>query len=360
MNKTLFKRPISILPLAAWLMLLVMLVASCGPQATPRPTDSGVTPDPSTAEPPAVQDAPTATPTQSPGRVLLVAPLEAAQTPALQAALADLAADAGLEFEALAALGDNGLDPAVQVVVAAGADPGLQAIAAQHPQVRFLAVGIPGLQGGGNLSVFGAGGQRPDRQGFIAGYLAAVITSDWRAGVLSAPDSPAGRAARNGFTNGLVFFCGLCRPAYPPFVQYPVFADVPANPTSTHLQAAVDLLVANAVKTVYVAPEAATAEGLEMLAAAGLQIIASGVPPTAAAANWVASVDVDEIAALRHIWPDLVSGAPLADVSTPLALAQVNPALFSPGRMRLVEEKLEELSADFIDTGVDPQTGDLR
>lgn len=345
---------------AICLASLLILVASCGPQATPKPTDSGVTPDLTAVLTPAAVDMPTPVPTVAAGRVLLLAPPDASQTIALQAVLADLAAADGLELETLAAPAGVMLDPSVQVVVAAVSDPGLQSLVAANPEVQFLSAGIPGVQSGENLSVLGSGGRRPDQQGFIAGYLATTITPDWRVGVISTPETTSGKAARNGFANGVVFFCGLCRPAYPPFVQYPIFADIPAAPTSTHMQAAVDLLTANAVKTVYVAPEATSAELLEKLAAAGMQIVASGAPPPAAAAAWVASIDVDEAAALRSIWPELTAGSAATDISTPLALTQVNPALLSPGRQHLVEEKLADLGAGYIDTGVDPQTGELR
>ncbi len=136
-------------------------------------------------------------------------------------------------------------------MVALPPDPGIANLAAANPQAQFLAVGIPGVTVTSNLSQIGSDGERPDQQGFLAGYLAAVITPDWRVGVISQSDSPAGKAAQNGFTNGVIFYCGLCRPSYPPFIQYPILVDLAAG---TDPQAAVDSLVSNAVKTVYVSP----------------------------------------------------------------------------------------------------------
>jgi hypothetical protein len=43
-----------------------------------------------------------------------------------------------------------------------------------------------------------------------------------------------------------------------------------------------------------------------------------------------------------------------------LTLLDVNPALFSPGKQRLAQETLDDLLAGFIDTGVDPVTGESR
>ena len=49
-------------------------------------------------------------------------------------------------------------------------------LAAANLDVPVLALGIPGVQPAANLSVLASGGDRPDRQGFIAGYLSAVLT----------------------------------------------------------------------------------------------------------------------------------------------------------------------------------------
>jgi len=43
-----------------------------------------------------------------------------------------------------------------------------------------------------------------------------------------------------------------------------------------------------------------------------------------------------------------------------LTLSNVNTSLLSPGRQRLVEKTLQDLAADYIDTGVDPLTGESR
>jgi hypothetical protein len=47
-------------------------------------------------------------------------------------------------------------------------------------------------------------------------------------------------------------------------------------------------------------------------------------------------------------------------VTLGLGFTSVNHDLFSPGRQRMAEDLLAELLAGFIDTGVDPQTGESR
>jgi hypothetical protein len=199
-----------------------------------------------------------------------------------------------------------------------------------------------------------------DSQGFIAGYLAAVITPDWRVGVISRADTSAGKAAQGGFINGTVFYCGLCRPAYPPFFQYPVFASVTAGASPEEQQAAADLLISNAVQTVYIAPESADQSTLEYLAEAGVSMIGSHSPPAQLQDNWVATLQVDWIAAVKEAWEPVLNGEAGFVLEAPIQLNDRNEALFSPGRQGYVERMMADLLAGYIDTGVDPLTGEPR
>lgn len=301
----------------------------------------------------------TSVPAVSSAQVILMAlpDTDAARLSAVEETLVALAAQDGLTFETMTELPELQFSPDTRVVVVLPPDPGVANLAAANPQVQFLALGIPGLQVTSNLSSIGSAGARPDQQGFLAGYLAAVITQDWRVGVVSQGGLPADNAARNGFRNGVIFFCGLCRPSYPPFIQYPLIVDLAAG---ADLQTAVDALVGNAVKTVYVAPSVEDAALLDLLAQAGLQIIGSSAPSPQTEGQWVASIRLDEVSALRQAWPRLLAGEGGLDFSVPLALVDRNAALFSTGRQRLVDNLLADLLAGYVDSGVDPQTGEMR
>jgi hypothetical protein len=99
---------------------------------------------------------------------------------------------------------------------------------------------------------------------------------------------------------------------------------------------------------------------LDTLAQAGVQIIGSSTPPPQFVDQWVASINLDEMGALRQIWSRLLAGEGGLNLSTPLALGERNAALFSLGRQRLVDKMLTDLLAGYVDTGVDPQTGEKR
>jgi hypothetical protein len=349
-----------------FVLLLVLLsgLAACRagqPLATPEAPPAATLPAESPTALPATIEVvvATSTPAPSSAQVVLIAlpGSDTGQAAALQDTLSELAAQDGLSFETVTDLSSLTFGPETRLVAALPPDPGITNLAAANPQVQFLAMGIPDVQVADNLSLIGSGGERLDQQGFLAGYLSSVITQDWRVGVISQSDSAAANAARNGFTNGVIFYCGLCRPAYPPFIQYPIAVDLPAGADP---QAAVDTLVNNAVKTAYVFPGAQSEALLNLLAQAGIQIIASGTPSPQIADQWVAGISMDQMGAVRQVWPSLLAGEGGLNLSTPLALVERNAALFSPGRQRVVDKILTDLLAGFIDSGVDPQTGEMR
>lgn len=326
-------------------------------QHTPTP-EPGVT---ATAIPTAT-DTSVPSPSAQPEAAILVAPpgSDLALAEVLETRLSELASEDGIRFETQDQLAESGLGAGVRLVVVLSPDPGVLNLAQTNPETQFLALGIPDMEASQNVSVIGSAGDRPDQQGFLAGYLAAVITEDWRVGVVSSADAPAGLAARRGFENGVIFYCGLCRPAYPPFFQYPVSVDLPGGASQEEQKAAADALIASAVQTVYVYPGAGGQALLDELAQAGINIIGGAAPPDSVQEQWVATVRVDLLSALEQIWPDLVSGEGGINMDVPLLLTDRNEALFSPGRQRLVEKMLADLLAGYIDTGVDPQTGEPR
>jgi len=278
----------------------------------------------------------------------------------LQELAAGLAAESGLSFQVLSGLSPDELTPDLRLVVALPPDPGLAALATAAPGTQFLALDMPDLAAAANLHALPGNGSRPDQQGFLAGYLAALVTPDWRVGVISNAETPQGKANQQGFLNGVIFYCGLCRPAFPPFVQYPVTASLAAGAGQVEQQAAADSLIAQGVTTVYVAPGAEDDWLLQYLAGQGVNLIGGSTPPPGIQGNWIATISSDPLAGLRQAWEQALNGEPVASSEAPLAISEVNEALLSVGRQRLAEQVRDELASGLIDTGVDPLTGEVN
>jgi hypothetical protein len=259
----------------------------------------------------------------------------------------------GLEFQTRQTLTPEEVTPAIKVVVALPPDPGLAELAVAAPQTRFLGIGIPGLEAGNNLTSIDVEAAGADHQGFLAGYIAAITTPEWRVGALTVSDTPAGVAARQGFLNGVVFYCGLCRQTLPPYYTYPMYVELPSGASPEEWQAAAGTLINQAVQTVYLGPGAGDASLAAYLSQAGIHLIGDALPEASVRQNWIATVNSDYLPAVRQAWPDLVAGKEGLQVLAPLEVIEINPELLSPGRQLRVDEFLADLKAGLIDTGVE-------
>jgi hypothetical protein len=331
-----------------------------GCQGSPPAAQSTPTAVPATPEITATVPAPTATLTPRPPVALLVAPGGSPLAVSLEPVLLELAASAGWQVERAEALAPGQPGEPVRLVVLADPSADAAGLAAASPQVQFLAVGIPGLQAGGNLSVLGAQGERPDQQGFLSGLIAAVVTPDWRVGVISAADTAAGRAARLGFLTGVRYFCGLCRPAFPPFEGYPLYAELPAAASPAEWQAAADFLLAKGVQTVYLAPGAGDPSLAQYLAGSGAWLIGPPGPAGSPPAGWIAAVQPEPGQALRQAWEELTAGRGGLTLAMPVGFTALDEEGFTAARQRLVAETLADLLAGLIESGADPVTGEPR
>jgi hypothetical protein len=244
------------------------------------------------------------------------------------------------------------LSPGIRVVAAMAPDPGLPSLAAGAPQVQFLAIGIPGLQPGPNLSLITAPETFASQQAFLAGYITALATPDWRAGILSLRDASDGEKATEAFTNGARFFCGLCKPAYPPFVNYPAAA---AADSPLDWRPAADALLALSVKTVYIFPGASSPDLLDYLAKARVRLIGGQAPPETIQSLWIATIRFSAAGVLRKAWPELVAGHGNQNLVLALVLEDISSGALPAARQRLVQEILDNLTSGKIAPGLVPE-----
>lgn len=351
-------KPQSLIIRSLAILISGWLLYACNSQETPSPSIPPIT---STASIASIEAQPSATPesTDTPdtppqSTVLLVLPSETdpGQYDELTSMLSELAANEGLDFEIRSSLKVEDLSLSHRIVVAVPPDPGLTELAQAAPRTQFIGIGFPDLELSPNLSVIDTQGTTPGDIGFLAGYLAAVVTPEWRVGAITVSDTANGVLHRDGFLNGAVFFCGLCRQTYPPFNTYPMYVEAPAGSTPQEWQSAAGILIDQAVHTAYIPPVVGDDRLLEYLAGAEVFLIGATPPPPGLEDHWIATISVDIDTALRTAWPDLIAGQGGLNIPIRITLTDVNPDLLSPGRQRLVENLISELEAEFIDTGV--------
>jgi len=304
--------------------------------ATPVPTDTPIIP-PTTTPPPVTPLA----------VLVLPADMDPETSNLYQKTVYDLTQVSGFRFQVRNALTPADLEPGLQVVIALPPDPGIAALAAAAPQVQFLTINIPDIAPGGNVSVVGSNMQS-DIAAFLAGYTAAMLTDDYRIGMLLPKDNADALRALNAYNAGMRFYCGICRQLFFYNWTYPQFVEIPAGEDVTHYNAFADILILQyKVGTIYLYPDIVTSDLETYIGTTGVYMIGT-ITPEQRPAGWVMTIQPDVIKAIQSAWPGLISGQGGITVQSPLGLADVDPGILSPGKQRLVEQILHDLQAGLI------------
>jgi len=310
--------------------------------STPIPTDTPIVPPTLTA-----------TPTVPLAILIVPADLDPDTSNLYQKTVYDLTQTSGFRFQVRNTLTPAELEPGLQVVIAFPPDPGIAALAAVAPQVQFLAINIPEVSPGGNISVLGNNSQT-DVSAFLAGYTAAMITDDFRIGMLMPKDNADALRALNAYASGMAYYCGSCRPLYFYNWAYPQYLEIGAEEDKANYDAYADILMLQyKVQTIYLYPDIATPDLETYIGTTGTSMIGT-VSPEQRPAGWVMTIQPDIIKAIQNAWPDLLAGKGGITVQSPLGLADIDPTLLSPGKQRLVEQTLSDLQTGLINTGASP------
>jgi hypothetical protein len=330
-------------------LLLIVILAGCGrsaPDATPTsvPTDTAV-------------PTPEFTATPSTPLVILVMPadLDPAMYDLYQTTVYDLAQQSGFRFQVRNTLSELDLEPALRVVIVLPPEPGpgITALAALAPQTQFLAINVPGITAGGNVSVLASNAQT-DIVAFMAGYVGAMITDDYRIGMIYPDGNAEALSALDAYTNGKTYSCGTCQKyylyqdEYGNALDFPQSIAIPADEDPSNYGGyAVYLIQRRKVNYIYVYPDVATPELLAYIGSSGA-VQVGGAPQGGIPLYWAASLSPDTTGAIRAAWPNLVNGQGGQPVQSPIAFTDVDPNLLSPGKQAQAEQILADLLAGRI------------
>jgi hypothetical protein len=324
-------------------VVVSLILGACGTASTPAATSTPVPTD--TPVP-----LPTLTATPTVPLVILVLPanLDTDTSDLYQKTVYDLAQASGLRFQVRNSLSAADVaEPGLQIVIVLPPDPGIVALAAAAPNVQFLAINVPGVVAGGNISALG-GDTQSDIAGFLAGYTAALITDDYRIGMLMPKDSNDAIRAFNAYANGMKFDCGICRPFYYLQWGFPQYLEIPSTEDKSAYNAYADILILQyKVRTIFIHSDIYTEDLANYIGTTGTLMIGT-VSPQQLPAGWVMTIGPDTIKAIQTAWPQLVAGQGGITVQSPLGLSDIDPSLLSPGRQRLVQQVLDGLQSGLI------------
>ncbi len=327
--------------------ILALLLLSCNAR-TSTPSTPTTTPVPSATA------APTATPALPLAILILPPNMDENSSNLYQSTVYELAQEAGIRYQLRNRLSveDLALEPALKVVIAVASDVDLPALAAAAPQAQFLAINMPGVEPGSNISVM-----RTDisveQASFLAGYIGAMLIQDYHIGMILPKDDPQAQRALKAYENGKTFYCGLCSPFAGPFYNYPIAVEVPSDTPPEQYSAYVSYLMRYQVEFIYVYPTLAVPEMLDAIVTNGLEFI-TATSLSQSYPGLVATLRTDPIEAIRAAWPQLLAGQGGQAIPSKLGIQDANPDLFSPGKQALAQEILKALISEQIDIGVEP------
>lgn len=333
------------------LIILILLLTGCASGA------------PSTAEATSARFAtqievtatprPTAGPTLTPPAplVILVVPadMNEVQSKAYQKAVYDLAQAQGYRFMVLNQLTTAELEPSLKVVIDLSPDNDIASLAASAPQTQFLAINLPGVQPGSNISILGGEKTGIDKLAFMAGYIGAMITQDYHTGILVRKGSPDADAIHSAFRAGQQYFCGLCNPYAGPFEKYPLLQDIPEDAKPGEYGAYADILIHKQVDTMFLEPGVDIPELLQYLQTVGVLMIGTQTP-TKAVSGWVVTLQPNYLEAMKAAFPELAAGQGGKAFPAPLSFNDANTDLFGLGKQNNARQVLDNLLQGFIST----------
>ncbi len=340
------------------LVLAVLTALGCSLTQPAGPSSGTAQPTPiSTAtSSPTVE----ATPTSLPSKAILVAAENDPMGKELDSALADLAAEAGLEFESLQGMPSDLSGGRIEIAVVLSPIENLAALAESSPETQFIAVGLTGVSPVANLTVVDPLTDRADDVAFLAGYMAALVSDDWRVASLSQAEGAIGATSRLAFANGAAFLCGLCRPSHPPYSGYPLDYRLPSQADTQAIQSTLAQIEQDRVEVVFIQQGLDDPDVVEGLSRQGVRVIGVGAPDPGESTAWIASIEGDPLAAVTSVWSNVVNGESGGKLKLPLRVDVYDASKLTPGRFNLLQMTLDDIEGGFIDTGVNPLTGEAE
>jgi hypothetical protein len=328
-----------------WVLALPGLLALSACQA-----GVGRTPTSQVTVPATAVSNPTATSTAEAQRVLLVIPegTDDLTSTTIRTTVDQLTTSEGFTLEEQVSLPAQIGDGYV-IAIMLYPDQAFLDAAHAHTGITFVAIAAVDFPAGANLWVIGNRGGEMDAAAFLAGYIAAMITPEWRIGAISVSGNQSGDKLGQAFVNGGTFFCGLCRPQHPPYYSYPAL--LPMNSLN---ESAAQAVVSTA-EDMGLASIWAPYEVLQVLSAldlpARMSLLGEVRPGNISQDAWIASIRPAPEQRLAELWGLIQSGAPTEQVAISIVIEDVNPSVLTPGKLELAQQVRDELVAGFIDPG---------
>jgi hypothetical protein len=284
-----------------------------------------------------------------PSRVLLIPSVESDPDLIIrtQDALEALLKDSNWRLETHELITQELFTQDVRAVIGLGADVDIAGFAPTYQEVDFIAINNPNAIPASNISVIGDPADDSKRLAFLAGYLSALISTDYKVGALIAEDSANKDELIEAFVIGAEYFCGICQPKYPPYNNFPQFITLPLANAENGYEEVVKSIVNLGVENLYVNESLASAQLLGYLSEMGFNIV-SEQSPDVMTNNWIGTLQLDPGPSLGVAWSGILADSDGGQFPNAIVLVDMNTNLITEGRYRLFEEMLADLETGLV------------
>ncbi|MDF1520705.1 MAG: hypothetical protein RQ728_07600 [Brevefilum sp.] len=335
-----------------WLIIiasiaLVFIFSACEPSSAVETIDPGET---NTETPPKVETEipPTLTPTQDVQKVILISDQggDELTLSQVQTALETLTAEAGYALEIM---GQASLEAmtGVLMVVSIGEDVDVNNFAQRYPEVPFVAVDNANAVPASNVHVIGDPIVDQQNRAFMAGYMAALLSEDYKAAALVPSETDATEIVLESFVIGARFFCGLCQPKYPPYQSFPQWQTLPVENIEEKYQSIIDNFGNSGVEVLFVQGDLAASPVMNAASDYGM-VVLSDQSPEMRLNNYAGTIINDPGQALMGLWSEILNGREGTRVPALIILADRDPDLVSEGRYSMFLEMAENLQNGLV------------
>lgn len=267
----------------------------------------------------------------------------------IEAVFIELASKKSYEPEILQINSIQSIDPLVEVVVAIEPIADMDKFIENYPDVEFIVIGIAELSEYNNLSRIQSPSELISEIAFMSGYLSVLVTEDYRVGVLTISNDEIGSLISDSFFIGARYFCGLCNSKFGPVDFYPKLMTVQNTADDQEWKSAIDSLTSKSVTTLFVDPRLLSSDLLNYLSDVQMKLITNKqlsdlyLPDTL-----VGSFVLDYPEAISEAWTKLLDQNSSGMIRPEIKLVDINQALLSEGKERLILETGEKLKQGLL------------
>jgi hypothetical protein len=267
-----------------------------------------------------------------------------------------LSAQSGLTLEQRNGLQVSDLNGEIKVVVFASNPSNLNELTGSAANIQFVVVTNQDMAATANLTVVRV---KEEFSLFIAGYIAEMLSTDWRAAALIPSDIPQSDLLQQAFQNGGRYWCGICKVEAGPYVSFPLVVALPSNSDANTWKAAVDQVATNRIYTMVAWDLANVSEVMQYVSSLSVFteqgifmhpiLLGNEIPTDALRPSWAVTLVPDVSIPLQAAWADLMVGTGGRTYVAGVKMTEINESLFGVGKQRLTDETIQKLVQGLID-----------